>query len=1704
MRSTNRLCFFLIVCMMIIVVPIACAPNAGKDGSAGAAGADGQDTTGGSGSAPQSPSGLTAEAQSPSRIDVRWIFNTGAELGFNVQRSETEGEWETIAGTAANVTVYQDESAECEHTYSYRVLAYNDYGESAPSSAADATADFCELDTPSDLTAILDEEHDDGAQRAVLLSWSEGAGQLPGVPASYEIYRKTFDASWSDTPLATQPSDQTTYTDEDAACDGTYQYRIRAANENDVKSAFSNVSTSRSDACPLIDPSNITATTDQAGSIDLAWDINDPDATGYLLQRREYEARAEWITIVDLPEGSTSYSDEGATCEMAQYDYRLRAYNGDKQSAWVETLTPGSAFCVVDAPSSLYANVIGSNEIELTWRSNADNATGIRIYRNEAELTTLAPDASSYSDTTVDCQTLYRYEVTAYTSNVESDFSNSEAAQSDYCPISAPFNVATAGDGNEVTVSWEHDLHYATSFDVHRRIEGEGAWQLLETVAAPDLNVTDTTVECYTSYEYRVVAYNSNVESAWSDSATGAATGCTPTRPQPVLSTSSPVSYIAFSREGEDEPKYPLTLSGEGIASDTQVEIGDFLFDCDTGGFGTSCQADGSGGIVPDTCATNCTTSIPNEIMRNAGTYVVRLVTPDPVYNGLNTSDATKFFNVIAPLPEFSKIWPRGVMQLLDDSSQPIAQEIAIKIWGRNVMDNAFVRLGVNSGIISDKSEDAVTGDQIITALISTAGLTPRDNSYDFSIANPSPGGGEQIKAFGVNPLAEDWDGAQATNMRGTRAGGTNPQVWHRISGPSLMPTNTGLQYSGGTQWVALRDNNGRMLKRIAASNLGSAIPYEVGEQIDFQTTSGIGSPASLTNPTQLYRGGDGTFGAQSDFGMGDQPMLVALVDLNGDGVPDIVTANSGNTFTYVGAVSISLGNGDGTFGTPTILSNGGDFSSTLSVAVVDINGDGAPDLIAANMFSNDVSIRFGNGDGTFAAKTDLPMGTMPQSVAAADLNGDGAPDLISANSNSNDVSVRLGNGDGTFGGNADLPMGTFPSFIAAGDLNGDGAPDLISANNGSDDVSIRLGIGDGTFDAHTDLAMGTSPNSIAIADLNGDGAPDLVTANRESDDVSIRLGNGDGAFGEKTDLSMGDQTYSVAAADLNGDGAPDLVSANWNSNGVSIRLGNGDGTFGAQADLAMGGGTDSVAVADLDGDGTPDLVTSNQVGGSVSIRLGNSGDTFSAITYLPMGSQPKSLATADLNDDGAPDMVTANYGSNNISIRINDGTGAFGSKTDLPTGTGPYAVAVAKFDNNNTPDIVTANLESNDISIHLGNSDGSFGASSDLPMGDNPRWLTVADLNVDDIADIIAWDYNGTNVSMRLGFGDGTFDERVALSLGDNPIWVTAADLNGDDTPDLATVDKNSDDVSIRLGNGDGTFGAQNDFAMGEGPSSVIAADLDGDDVQDLITANSQSDDVSVRLGNGDGTFGARTDLAMGDSTQIVAAIDVDVDGILDLVSLSSTTSCLVSIRMGNGDGTFGSRTDRPIGVGLNPVIDANVVVDIDDDGRKDLLSVIRWTDNVTIRSMDIPGTWRQDLTDSFSDDPDQPWLPKYAENGFTEIDIHQAAQIVTKVGVRVFLEWTTQPVGTIELGLVAPDGQMVDLGSYNDFTPWPNAESPTSWRLNKTIREYDFNGETGIADLVGLHGLQPTDYWTLSIDNQTAASAEVKNFTVITDGYF
>jgi hypothetical protein len=141
-----------------------------------------------------------------------------------------------------------------------------------------------------------------------------------------------------------------------------------------------------------------------------------------------------------------------------------------------------------------------------------------------------------------------------------------------------------------------------------------------------------------------------------------------------------------------------------------------------------------------------------------------------------------------------------------------------------------------------------------------------------------------------------------------------------------------------------------------------------------------------------------------------------------------------------------------------------------------------------------------------FYARMDFPAGDWPFSVAIGDVNGDGAPDLAVANCDSDNVSVLLGNGDGTFQTAVNYGTGGWPYSVAIGDVNGDDAPDLAVANCDSDNVSVLLGNGDGTFQTAVNYLAGHGPSSVAIDDVNGDGTPDLAVANCYSDNVSVLI----------------------------------------------------------------------------------------------------------------------------------------------------------------------------------------------------------------------------------------------------------------------------------------------------------------------------------------------------------------------------------------------------------------------------------------------------------------------------------------------------------------------------------------------------------------------------------------------------------------------
>ncbi len=285
---------------------------------------------------------------------------------------------------------------------------------------------------------------------------------------------------------------------------------------------------------------------------------------------------------------------------------------------------------------------------------------------------------------------------------------------------------------------------------------------------------------------------------------------------------------------------------------------------------------------------------------------------------------------------------------------------------------------------------------------------------------------------------------------------------------------------------------------------------------------------------------GDGTFLMQAS-GTGYVHNIAANLrsvetgDFNGDGILDLAAVRSDGG----GTVHVLIGNGDGTFNSPASYTGG---AGNRDLTIADVTGDGVLDIVSANSFSDSIGVLQGNGDGTFQSIVTHSVGVNLHELESGDLNGDGLSDIIAKHAGY--VGIQLANGDGTFQAQVTYSASGSLGDVTVDDLNKDGVLDVISVGTNSEAI-IHFGNGDGTFQSATTLSLmaGTFANKIVTSDFDGDGNRDLLIANYSGQGQYL-FGNGDGSFDAPISLATGSAFNDVAAADINNDGVYDAVFA--------------------------------------------------------------------------------------------------------------------------------------------------------------------------------------------------------------------------------------------------------------------------------------------------------------------------------------------------------------------------------------------------------------------------------------------------------------------------------------------------------------------------------------------------------------------------------
>ena len=726
---------------------------------------------------------------------------------------------------------------------------------------------------------------------------------------------------------------------------------------------------------------------------------------------------------------------------------------------------------------------------------------------------------------------------------------------------------------------------------------------------------------------------------------------------------------------------------------------------------------------------------------------------------------------------------------------------------------------------------------------------------------------------------------------------------------------------------------------------------------------------ASGPVPVVVAAGVGGVFQTGALVPFETDPVTLAVGDLNGDGFIDLVVGD-----LQTNNVTVSLGNGDGTFQTGSAYTVG--INAPSAVALADMNGDGKLDIVVTDQGGTNIAILNGNGDGTFQQAISVNVGASPRSVVIADFNGDGLPDIATTitsttQSPTTNFTVLLNTGSETFAAPVNYTTSGGTKGLTTGDFNGDGIVDIAVADYTSNRnlLSIFLGIGDGTFQTPTELTVDSGPTDVITADFNGDGKADLATANSISGNITVLLGNGDGTFNTPVPYPVGNGPYTLVASDFNGDSILDLAVVNNTDGTVSILLGIGDGTFQANATIAVGASPRAVSAANLNSDNIVDLAVVNSSDNSVSILIGKqSSSTSLSVSPNPAGPGQPVLLTATVTPAIATGTVTFYDGTTPLATEPVSGGVATLTTTSLASGTHSLS-AVYSGDANfitstsNTvtetiggivtptltvapPNPVLGQAVTLSVSLSPGSATGAVtfydGAAvlGQSPVVSGTATFTTLLLAAGPHMLVARYDGDVNNLPVFSNIvpltvsavAAGGFGAPSSYSTGIGPTASVFGDFNGDGKPDVAVTNYVSGNVSILLGNGDGTFQPAVSYPAGTQPDAIAAGDLNGDGIQDLVITNYGSANVTVLLGVGDGTFTAGTSLTTGANPAGVVIADLNNDGIADVV-VSETGTNNVSIFLGVGNGTFQAPAAISVGGGLKGIASADFNSDLKAD---------------------------------------------------------------------------------------------------------------------------------------------------------------------------
>ncbi|MCE9670482.1 FG-GAP-like repeat-containing protein [Myxococcus stipitatus] len=534
--------------------------------------------------------------------------------------------------------------------------------------------------------------------------------------------------------------------------------------------------------------------------------------------------------------------------------------------------------------------------------------------------------------------------------------------------------------------------------------------------------------------------------------------------------------------------------------------------------------------------------------------------------------------------------------------------------------------------------------------------------------------------------------------------------------------------------------------------------------------------------------------------------------------------------------------------------------------------------------------------------------------------------------------------------------LSTVAHFVGAGDFNGDSRADVVVGN-----LFNIFVLTSGPGRTFTRLADSISAgNSLShsppvVADFNGDGKLDVAAildtdSTYKTGGFTVYLGRGTGTFQSPLATPLGTNRTTtfdcLTARDFNADGVLDLF-AHVELGPTLLYRGKGDGTFYAPTTIVSSNTYDCPVVADFNGDGYMDYARLDSANNRIVQANGTGTGSFKVPVYAPCTSCYGNLVAGDLDHDGAADDLAL---LDTEKVRVfspSGGTLALMSTVAHPRTlgslwTGPLLVDVT---GDGKRDLFLTSSPGSQIHVLPGSAAPTpFSSPRSFGFSGSVYSPASGDFDADGRADVALADTS----AVRLYWGGALTPDSIQLDGA--PGGLASGDFNGDGATDLAAGSKEKNAIHLSLSGSterstavlSPVFVPPTGSTATGGVEDLVSADLDEDGREDLAAITTTPVGTSPqlviyrRLSSG-GFAPPERYVEVSDQTELIA-VDLNEDGRFDLVSTERYTSSkiILSVWLNTGGGRFAPRVS--VEVTANYTVDTLTAADLDRDGHMDL----------------------------------------------------------------------------------------------------------------------------------------------------------------------